>query len=504
VKEADALEAEETKAKSEGKDEAKSESKSEPETEDKDTSKSDETDEEEGKASPTSERKSERVLAKPVVNVAEGGGGMKGLYRSLYWVLWFGVVPFSFGCVLVWALTPASGVEQVGALGWVQSVVREQPVPVGIVLFTLAEMTLWALRFRLPLARYANPPPPDGVPLSMSSAYERARVLTEEADIILKRNGADLTTRDRKKLEEQLEELRTQMNAAPFREEPFLEALSRAEEEVELRLNRWRKSEVREYVESIAVAVGVALSLRAFVVEAFKIPSGSMIPTLQIGDHIFVNKFAYGPAIPWTHSRLWQSMPPERGDVMVFLYPEHTEQDFIKRVIALPGDELRVRSGHPIINGWEVPSCLVGTYSYTETESQLKHEGDLFVEYLGDESYLTLYDRMSFGSAEAQGPYYVKPGEVWVMGDNRNNSHDSRAWWNGQGGGVPFDFIKGRALFVWLSMADTGVDWSRLGAPVMGRPRLPLAMKHLEPAMDKCMRDRPPMDKTTPPPAKAQ
>jgi signal peptidase I len=335
----------------------------------------------------------------------------------------------------------------------------------------------------------------------MSSAYERARVLSEEADMILHRNGADLGVRDRKKLEHDLEALRAAMSAKPFLEEPFLEALSHAEEEVELRLNRWRKSEVREYVESIAVAVGVALSLRAFVVEAFKIPSGSMIPTLQIGDHIFVNKFAYGPAIPWTHSRLWQSMPPERADVMVFLYPEHTDQDFIKRVIALPGDELRVRSGHPILNGWEVPSCLVGTYSYAEQESQLKHEGDLFVEYLGDESYLTLYDHMSFGSAESQGPYYVKPGEVWVMGDNRNNSHDSRAWWNGQGGVVPFDFIKGRALFVWLSMSDSGVDWSRLGAPVMGRPRLPAAMKHLEPAMDKCMRERPPIEKTTPPPA---
>jgi signal peptidase I len=263
---------------------------------------------------------------------------------------------------------------------------------------------------------------------------------------------------------------------------------------------------VREYIESIAVAVGVAMSLRAFVVEAFKIPSGSMIPTLQIGDHIFVNKFAYGPAIPWTRSRLWESMPPKRADVMVFLYPEHTEQDFIKRVIALPGDELRVRSGHPIINGWEIPSCLVGTYSYTDIESQFKHEGDLFVEFYGDESYLTLYDHMSYGSPESQGPYYVqgphdgKPGEVWVMGDNRNNSHDSRAWWNNQGGGVPFDYIKGRALFVWLSMSDAGVDWSRLGAPVMGRPRLPAAMKHLEGPLDKCLHERP--EKTTPPPPK--
>jgi signal peptidase I len=424
----------------------------------------------------------------------------------VYWVFWFGVVPFAFGCTLVWALTPPSGVEHGGALGWVQSIVREQPVPVGIVLFTIAEMTLWALRFKLPLSRYANPPPPPGVPQALATPFERARLLVDEVETIIKRNASSITEKDKRRLEADMGALRASMVKSPFEEEAFLEALTRAEGEVELRLNRWRKSEVREYVESIAVAIGVAMSLRAFVVEAFKIPSGSMIPTLQVGDHIFVNKFAYGPAIPWTKTRIWEHMPPHRGDVIVFLYPEHPEQDFIKRVIAIPGDELRVRAGHPIINGWEVPSCLVGTYSYIEAESQLKHEGDLFVEYLEDESYLTLYDHMSFGSSEVQGPYYAKgpengkPGEVWVMGDNRNNSHDSRAWWNGQGGGVPFDYIKGRALFVWLSMSEVGVDWSRLGAPVMGRPRLPPAMSHLEPNMEKCLHERPKM--TMPPPAK--
>jgi signal peptidase I len=129
-----------------------------------------------------------------------------------------------------------------------------------------------------------------------------------------------------------------------------------------------------------------------------------------------------------------------------------------------------------------------------------RRDGDLFVEYLGDEAYLTLFDHAS-ALNEYQGPYDVKPGEVWVLGDNRNNSHDSRAWWGGQGGGVPFPNIKGRALFVWLSVAESNIDWTRLGAPVMGKPRLPKAMKHLEPAIEKCMRERPPLDKTTPPPA---
>jgi signal peptidase I len=226
-----------------------------------------------------------------------------------------------------------------------------------------------------------------------------------------------------------------------------------------------------------------------------------MIPTLMVGDHIFVNKFSYGPAIPYTHARIWTNMPPKRGDVMVFAFPEHPEQDFIKRVIAIEGDKLEARNGHPIVNGWEVPSCRVGAWSYNDYDSPIAHhEGDLFVEYLGDESFFTFYDRASAGFPEHQGPYFAKKGEVWVMGDNRNNSHDSRMWFGGQGGGVPFENIRGRALFVWLSVSDNGLDWSREGAAVMGQPRLPPAARGLEPALQGCLRTRP---SVTSPPAPA-
>ncbi len=426
--------------------------------------------------------------------------------RLLYWTLWFLVVPLVLACLVVWALNPSSAIDQPGAIGWLKSWVREQPVPAAIVAFTVFEMALWAGRQFLPLARFAHPPLRTDLPAGMRQPFERARGLLDEAEVILARNEKavvrELSANEREKLKADLDALRVAMANPTFDEEAFVEALVRADGEVDVRLGRWRKSEVREYLESILVAIAVAMALRAVVVEAFKIPSGSMIPTLQVGDHIFVNKFVYGPAIPFTDKRFWTSMPPHRGDVMVFAFPEHPEQDFIKRVIALPGDKLEAKNGHPWINGWQVPNCYVGVYSYNEfDQANPNHEGDLFVEYLEDQSYVTLYDRAAVSFGDAQGPFYAQQGEVWVMGDNRNNSHDSRMWWGGRGGGVPFANIRGKALFVWLSVTDSGVDMSRLGAPVMGRPRLPAAMKSLEPALDKCLRERPPIEKTTPPSA---
>jgi signal peptidase I len=427
------------------------------------------------------------------------------IVRTLYWALWFVAAPLCLALLLVWALTPPSGVDQTGVLGWIESAVREQPVPVAIVAFTLFEMALWAARHELPFSRHALPALREGVPETLRTPFERARALLDEADGILTRHEKsvirELSAKERDQLNSDLEDLRAAVDKTPFDEESFLDSLVKADGEVDVRLRPWRKSELREYLESILVAIAVALGLRAFVVEAFKIPSGSMIPTLQVGDHIFVNKFIYGPAIPWTQSRVWTHMPPKRGDVIVLAYPEHPEQDFIKRVIAVPGDKLEARNGHPWVNGWEVPNCPVGLYSYTEMDSAVpKHEGDLFVEYLGDEAYLALYDRATAGFQEYQGPFHAKPGEVWVMGDNRNNSHDSRMWWGNKGGGVPFANIRGRALFVWLSVLDGNIDWLRFGVPVMGRPRMPAAMAALQPALDKCLRDRPPIEKTTPPP----
>ncbi|MGO9836447.1 MAG: signal peptidase I [Polyangiaceae bacterium] len=417
--------------------------------------------------------------------------------RLVYWVLWFLVLPVVLTCSLIWALTPHRGhALPSGAIEWLQSIVHGQPAAVGILLFTVVETALGAARHQLPFAKHAHPPLRSDLSPRLRARFGRARTLLDEAEMILTRHSKavvrELTARERERLHAHLEGLREAMDGVPLDEEVFMDALVRADGDIDVRLGRWRKSALRELLEVIVMAVAVALALRAFVIQAFKIPSGSMIPSLMVGDHLFVSKFSYGPAIPYTHTRVWTSMPPLRGDVIVFASPEHPEQDFIKRVIAIGGDKLEAKNGHPVINGWEVPSCRVGSWSYSDHDSPpAQHAGDFYVEYLGRESYLTFYDKPSASLPENQGPYFAKKGEVWVMGDNRNNSLDSRMWFGGQGGGVPFENIRGRALFVWLSVSDNSIDWSREGAPVMGRPRLPPSASGLGPQFAQCLRSRP-------------
>jgi signal peptidase I len=261
-------------------------------------------------------------------------------------------------------------------------------------------------------------------------------------------------------------------------------------------------------------SVLLALVVRGGFMEAFKMPSGSMIPSLVIGDHLFINKLAYGPLLPGSDTRLFSRLPPGRSDVMVFKFPENKEQDFIKRAIALPGDTLEAINGRPVLDGWLVPHCHVGLFRYENRSAEL------YVEFLGDRSYLTLFDNDpdeetckatdECGAGLAcrggicgtlQGPFKVAPNETWVMGDNRNNSHDSRSWRGGLGAGVPFENIKGRATFVWMSFGPGGeIAKDRLFVEIHGRPVLPGGQDAaLGVALEKCLRERPPVAQTTPP-----
>jgi len=199
---------------------------------------------------------------------------------------------------------------------------------------------------------------------------------------------------------------------------------------------------------------------------------------------------------------------------MVFKFPERPVDDFIKRVIAVPGDTLEAINGRPIINGWLVPHCYVGPYKYEN------HAAELYIEFLEEISYFTLFESNPDEQCNngddcnaaglvcksgicgiLQGPFKAAPQEVWVIGDNRNNSHDSRSWHNGMGGGVPFENIKGRAMSVWMSFGPGGnIAKDRLFVSVHGPPTLPAAQEAaLRPAVDRCLKERPPIAETTPP-----
>jgi len=188
----------------------------------------------------------------------------------------------------------------------------------------------------------------------------------------------------------------------------------------------YEKSAVREYFESIVIAVILALFVRTWVVQAFKIPTGSMENNLLIGDHLLVNKFVYGPA-----SAIERALLPigtiRRGDVIVFKYPEQPDRDFIKRVIGLPGESLEVREKKVFING----SPLVEPYAHYLSPSS---EGSAFHEVT------------SFDVRERYGPVTIPPDHYFMMGDNRDNSQDSRYW-----GFLPRANIKGKALLIYWS-----------------------------------------------------
>jgi signal peptidase I len=224
------------------------------------------------------------------------------------------------------------------------------------------------------------------------------------------------------------------------------------------------------WIALLVVTEVTAVSMRRFVVEAFKIPASSMSPTLLVGDHIYVDK---------------SPSDIKRGDVIVFPFPEHPNQDFIKRVVALPGDRIEFRGGVPVLNGAPIPRCRAGSFSYDDEGTPTPHhEGDLFVEALDGHPYLALYDRDG-GGVDYQGPWTVKPGEAFVVGDNRHNSHDSRTWFQGQGGGLSLATVRGKAFVVWLALERGGIDWERSGSAI-DELRLPKSAEALAPEVARC------------------
>jgi signal peptidase I len=220
-----------------------------------------------------------------------------------------------------------------------------------------------------------------------------------------------------------------------------------------------KKSFYKEWVEPFLIAAIFALFIRQFIVEAFKIPSGSMIPTLAIGDHLLVNKFVYGPRIPFMDTRIFDWKEPQRGDVIVFKYPVNEDKNFIKRVVGLPGDKIQIINGKLFINDQIVPIKAIGAPADKSVEEGLSFgKPRLYEEQLGTVTHTIQY--LVNQSGQNEGPWLVPKDSVFVMGDNRDNSQDSRFW-----GFVRENKILGKAFIIYWSWGgdDHWVRWERIG-----------------------------------------
>lgn len=222
-----------------------------------------------------------------------------------------------------------------------------------------------------------------------------------------------------------------------------------------------KKSFYKEWIEPFLIAAVVALFIRQFAVEAFKIPSGSMIPTLTIGDHLLVNKFVYGPRIPFTDYRIFEWKKPKRGEIIVFRFPRDEGKNFIKRIVGLAGDKIQIKNGKLFINDEPVPVTGEGVYEGADQPSGFPYYDKplLLSEQLGGVRHQILYMRDQ--SDVNYGPEIVPRDSVFVMGDNRDNSQDSRVW-----GFVKEEKILGRALIIywsWNGESGSWVRWNRIG-----------------------------------------
>jgi signal peptidase I len=249
-----------------------------------------------------------------------------------------------------------------------------------------------------------------------------------------------------------------QRNAAALaRKEPIVEQERRSLEDGAIRQPAWL-----EYTASFFPVILLVFVLRSFLFEPFRIPSGSMIPTLEIGDLILVNKYEYGIRLPVIHSKVVELGSPKRGDVIVFRFPHNPSQDYIKRVVGLPGDRVEYADRRLMINGQPVPVQPLPRY-FEEDRVQYYAQ---FSEKLGNVEHRIILSEgpgvppmRAFAHTHPQACQYtaagvactVPAGHYFVMGDNRDNSEDSRFW-----GFVPDGNIVGRAFFIWMNFGNIG------------------------------------------------
>ncbi len=298
-----------------------------------------------------------------------------------------------------------------------------------------------------------------------SKARKKTNQLIKQTKIVLDKNRSKLNPEAASIVEQKLGNAERALASQSY------EDILKTTEDLEVAsadyLSKYTKSKLRQNIEALAFAIILALVIRTFVFQPFKIPSGSMIPTLLVGDHLLVNKFIYGTKIPFTDKVVFPIDKIKRGDVIVFTYPNN-EKDisknglyYIKRVVGLPGDEIDLNGRNLVVNGEKVPIEYEGTYSD-------KRNGEQFDEYredlFGDEHTIIFRKGKENTNRGSYIPVTKVPeGSVFVMGDNRDNSQDSRFW-----GFVPIENIAGKAFIIHWSWDFANPDilnkvrWERI------------------------------------------
>ncbi len=423
-------------------------------------------------------------------------GGQVAL-RGLYFV----AIPALLAMLGVKFFVPRSVPGLEGPLAVIARVGHGYPVLLGVALFLVFSGLARYWRSHLPGWRYVSELPANlAAGLAPERLSERAAAASLgrwlDAPATRRRLHRTVGAERSAEIDARVGDLWAWLEAG---DDPAVQGTVRALQELAApALTARRRREATAVVVSVALAAGAALVGRAEVAEPYSVLSASMLPTLEPGDQIIGSKLAYRGAA---------SRVPRRGDVIVFrsaavaLATPDAPPVLVKRVIGVPGDRIRMQAGLPIINGWQVPTCDVGAYIYPLPDGQGgAFQGRLLVEFLDDRAYLTVHA----GSKAFPGEYVVQPGEVFVLGDNRSNSVDSRAWNEGRGGGVPLGGVQARAQwFLVGSHIDGRADWHRaltaldaIGTVlhVEGIDRRPL-----EEGISKCL-NAPPKQTRPPPP----
>ncbi|MGO9833226.1 MAG: signal peptidase I [Polyangiaceae bacterium] len=410
------------------------------------------------------------------------------------------VIPALMAGLALKFLVPAAGT---GYAGWVARMGHLYPLESGAMLFLGFSALAHYWRFHIPGGRHVSALPPHWAP--HERAPERLRAWAELAETydVLWSPGT------RKRLERTLNSdalgafdrhLSTLASAIESADVDAARVAARGAGELAAPVRpalAWRQA-LRAAI-ALGGAVALALALRARVAGSYQVLSGSMLPTLEPADRIVANKLAYVSA-----GRI-----PARGDVIVFRSAAVALGDapsvpdvLVKRVVGLPGDRIEMDGESPVINGWQVPSCDAGQYLYVVPEGDgATLQGRVRVEFLGDRAYLTV---RVLGRPILRDAYVVGPGEVFVLGDNRSNSLDSRSWNGGHGGGVPLTALEGRAQWFLIGTHRSGeADLGRFLRPIdsmQGRLRMEgVDATVLESGIAGCVHDRP-KDTRPPPP----